>query len=64
MVGQLDEKDMGITMYMCKTPCELQERMQKSSIDIFNAIGDPLDEKLDNLWLIYECAEKALIKLN
>jgi len=64
MVGQLDEKDMGITMYMCKTPYELRERIQKSSIEIFNAIGDPLDEKLDNLWLIYECAEKALIKLN
>ena len=64
MVGQLDEKDMGIVMYMCRPPRELHERIQKSSIDIFNAIGDPLDEKLDNLWLIYECAEKALIKLN
>lgn len=64
MVGQLDEKDMGIAMYMCRPPHELQERIQKSSIEIFNAIGDPLDEKLDNLWLIYECAEKALIKLN
>jgi len=64
MVGQLNEKDMGIAMYMCKPPYELQERIQKSSIDIFNAIGDPLDEKIDNLWLIYECAEKALIKLN
>ena len=64
MVGQLDEKDMGIAMYVCKHPNELQESIQKSSIEIFNAIGDPLDEKLDNLWLIYECAEKALIKLN
>jgi hypothetical protein len=64
MVGQLDEKDMGIAIFMCRPTLELQDRIKKGSLEIFNAIGDPLDEKLDNLWLIYECAEKALIKLN
>jgi hypothetical protein len=64
MVAELNEKDLSVAMYICRPIKELQNRIQRSSIDIFNAIGDPMDEKLDNLWLIYQCAEEAIIKLN
>lgn len=64
MVAELNERDFGVTLYICRPVHELNDRIQRSSIDIFNAIGDPMDEKLDNLWLIYQCAEEALAKLN
>jgi hypothetical protein len=64
MVAELNEKDLGVTLYICRPVHELNDRIRKGSIDIFKAIGDPMDEKLDNLWLIYQCAEEALAKLN
>ena len=64
MVAELNEKDLGVALYICRPVQELNDRIRKGSIDIFNAIGDPMDEKLDNLWLIYQCAEEALAKLN
>lgn len=60
----LTEKDMGVMLYVCRPPKEVQERIDRGAVKFYEQIGEPLDEQIDSLRMIYDCALLAKAKMN
>lgn len=60
----LTEKDMGVMLYVCRPPKEVQKRIDIGAVKFYEQIGEPLDEQIETLRMIYNCALLAKAKMN
>ena len=64
MIIVLKESDFLHMQYTCRPVHELKVIQDESAIDTYRSIGEPMDEKIEILDMIYSCATKAIVTLN